>query len=368
MKNIPTKDELIGYLKKGKKIIILTMSIFVVLYIILLSYSIYSSFTDIREEEEQFLAQADIVDILEREPEEVSAGDIRNIENALEQDRYAFGVLIEREDQTFYNHPRLITEFLISEEVVAFVEERAGRELLPSSELAVEVSEDSNTRILEIVIGTADVDDNAIFAQAYYEAVQEEGLIAPFEDKAIYMMDSEPFLVETETWMDLVLEQIQFVSPLRAVIGFIVMLILGFIAGIIIVLFKTMVSKEIPFMYELKHDDSDTVLYFNQMKGISEEEKYMKLAHAVNTFPHKKKIILSQEKMHDKFTSLTENLIDDSNQNEMVSFTDFSESPVTIECDEVIILVEQNKSTKDWYKNQRIQLDRINVPVTILNF
>lgn len=368
MKNIPTKEEVIGYIKNGRKTIVITVGVFVLLFMVLIAYSIYSTFTETREEEEEFLSQEEIVEILEREPEEVSTADIRNIEEALEEERYAFGVLIEREDQTFYNYPNLITEFLISEEVVSYIEARVGRELLPSAELAVEVSEDSSTRILEVVVGTADVEDNRVIAQAYYDAIQEEGLIVALDDKVIYMMDDEPFLVETETWMDLALAQIQYISPIRAVIGFVVTVIIGFITGVIIVLFKTMLSKEIPFMYELEENDSDTVLYFNQLRGISTEEKQVKLAHSISRFPQKKKIVLSQFELDTVSNLLTEEKKEHQSGNEILFFRDFAECPSDVQFDEVIILIEQNKSTKDWYKNQRIQLSRTTAPVTILNY
>lgn len=368
MKNIPTKEELIGYLKSDKKTIISTVGIFILLFVLLLAYSIYATFLDLREEEELFLSQEEIVEILEREPEEVSARDIREIEEALEEERYAFGILVERDDQTFYNHPELITELLISEEVVAYVEESIGREILPSPELAVEVSEDSNTRILEIVIGTADEEDNILIAQAYYQAVQEEGLIPPLDDKAIYMMDDEPFLIEIETWMDLVLAEIQFVNPIRAVMGLIFMIGFGLLAGVVIVLVKTMFRKEIPFLYELKEEESDKILYFNQLREIETEEKFRKLTHAILTFPHQKKIVLSQHNIDEKFSTLLEDRIKSENLKDVLVLNDFEESSINTHVDEIIILVEQNKTTKTWYKNQRIQLDRIKVPVTILNY
>ncbi|MCC5894491.1 MAG: hypothetical protein JJU16_03445 [Alkalibacterium sp.] len=368
MKNIPTKEELIGYIKSDKKTIGQTVAVFIILFILLLAYSLYSNFTDMREEEELFLSQEEIVEILDREPEEVSAADIRNIEEALEQERYSFGVLIERDDQTFYNYPALITEFLISEEVVAFVEERVGTEILPSAELAVEVSEDSSTRILEVVIGTADEDDNRIISQAYYEAIQEEGLIAPLDDKTIYMMDDESFLIEEETWVDLVMAQIQFITPARAAVGFIIMTGLGLIAGVVLVLVKTMLRKEIPFMYELKVEESDKVLYYNQIRDVEPVERYSKLIHAVMSFPEKKKLVLAQYDLNQQFILLLEEKINERDESSIVLLNDVEETPVNLNIDEVIILIEQNKTTKNWYRNQRIQLERLGSVVTILTY
>lgn len=368
MKNIPTKEEVIGYIKSDKKTIGWTIGGFVFLFLLLMTYSLYSTFTDMREEEELYLSQDEIVAILDREPEEVTAGDIRNIEESLEQNRYAFGVLIEREDQSFYNYPSLITEFLISEEVVNYVESQINGTILPSPELAVEVSEDSSTRIQEVIIGTGDEEDNRLIAEAYYDAFQEEGLIPPLSDKIIYMMDDEPFLIEEETWVDLVMAQIQYVSPARAVIGLFIMSILGLLAGIILVLLKTFFRKEIPFMYELKRDESDTVLYFNQVKTAEPAGKYSKLTHAIMTYPERKKIVLTQNQINDQFAALISERAGTDKNEPVLMLNDFEKTPINMHLDEVIILVEQNVTTKDWYKAQRIQLERISVPVTILTY
>lgn len=368
MKNIPTKEEVIGYIKSDKKTIGWTIGGFLLLFLMLMAYSLYSTFTDMREEEELYLSQEEIVAILEREPEEVTAGDIRNIEEALDQNRYAFGVLIEREDQSFYNFPSLITEFLISEEVVNYVEELIGGTILPSPELAVEVSEDSNTRIQEVIIGTGNEEDNRLIAEAYYEVFQEEGLIPPLDDKVVYMMDDEPFLVEEETWVDLVMAQIQYISPARAIMGLLIMSILGLITGILVVLLKTLFRKEIPFMYELKRNDSDTILYFNQVKTSDPAQKYSKLTHTILTYPERKKIVITQNQLSDQFAAQISERAETDENDQILVVHDFEETPLNMHLDEVIILVEQNVTTKEWYKIQRIQLERIKVPVTILTY
>lgn len=368
MKNIPSKEELIGYLKSGKKTISMSVGIFIILYLLLLAYSLYATYTELREEEEIFLTQEEMVEMLDREPEEVTPMEIRDIEEALEQERYAFGVLIEREDQTFYNYPALMTEFLISEEVVTYVEERIGSEILPSPELAVEVSEDSGTRIQEIVIGTGETEDNILIANAYYEAIQESDLIAPLSDKVIYMMDDEPFLVEEETWLELALEQIQLFSPARAVAGFIAMITLGFFTGIVLVLIKTFFSREVPFMYELKERDSDNVIYFNQMREIDERERIERMLHATLTFPELKKVILSQNKLSEEFEVLLREKIEEAGNQNVSLAQDVNNVPLNERFDEVVILVKQHETTKTWYKNQRIQLERLKLPVTILNY
>lgn len=366
MKNIPSKQEVVGYLKSGKRMIAASAGGFIILFALLLAYSIYSTFVDLREEEDLYLSQEEIVEILDREPEEVTASDIRDIEEALEQERFAFGVLIEREDQSFYNYPELLTQLLISEEVVSHVEDAIGREIRPSPELVVEVNEDSNTRIQEIVIGTANMEDNILISQAYHEAIQEEGLIPPLEDKTIFMMDNEPFLVEDDTWLDLVMIQIQYFSPIRAVVGFIVMLGLGVLVGVALVLFKTVFQKEIPFMYELKEEETDKVLYFTQIRGVKEAEKYDKLSHAVVAYPDKSKLVLSQHALNERFEQRIYEKGSDDVSLEIVK--DLEEISINQLFDEVIILVQQNKTSKNWYKNQRIQLKRLELPVTILNY
>lgn len=367
MRNIPSKEEVTGYIRKDKKTILLTMAVTVVLFILLFGYSLYSSYSELNEED-QFLSQDQVVEILEKEPEEVSVEEIREIEETLEQKRYSFGVLIEREDQTLYNYPDLITEFLISEDVVSFVEEFTGETILPSPELAVEVSEDSSSKIQYIMIGTANEESNLVFAKAYYQALKNKELIPSLQDKSVYMMDEEPFLVEEETWMDIVLDQIQLFSPVENVIGFIISLIVGFFLGVALVLLKTMLRKEIPFMYELKEKETDKIIYMNKLRGLDTQELFRKLSHSILMFPDNKKLILSQQSIKENLYTEIEQRGNPDEYQQVKILNDVEQSENLTKYDEVIILIEQNKTTKNWYKNQRIQLERIEIPVTIYNY
>lgn len=367
MRNIPSKDEVLGYIKNGKKTIIFTMIFTGVLFTLLFAYSFYSSYSEQREEED-FLPQDEIVEILDKDPEEVSVEELREIEETLTQGRYTFGVLIEREDQSFYNYPALITEFLISEDVVSYVEDISGKTLLPSPELALEVSEDSQTKIQYILVGTGNEEDNFAFAQAYYQAFKEEGLIPSLQDKMVYMMDEESYLVEEETWMDLVLTQIQLFSPIQLLIGLIIALIMGLFLGVIIVLIQTMSRKEIPFMYELKNEETDKVIYMNHLKGVEIEELYRKLAHSIQLFSENEKLILSQYPIKDDLLKEFKLKGDKESLNRVMIYEDIVNSDNFEDYDEVIILVEQNKTTKAWYNNQRILLERVDLPVTIFNY
>jgi len=368
MRNIPSKDELISYIKKGKKTIIASMFIFVILFAILYAYSIYTNYQKSREEEDLFLSQEEVTDILNREPQEVSVDEVRDVEEALEQNRYSFGVLIERQDQSLYTYPNLIREFLVSEEVVNHIQESIGKEILPSPEHVVVVTEDSQTRIQEVIIGTADEEDNILIAQAYFEAFQED-VIAPLNDKNVYMMDQEPLLIEEETWLDLVHAQIQLFDPLTMIIGIIMFLIIGFIIGIIIVLLQTMRQKEIPFLYSLEKDNLDKVLYLNHLKVKDEEQFYRQLTHTILNFPDKKKLILSENKIDINLENQLKRLSKEKKTGlEYSIINNIEDSDIGIDYDEVIILVKQNMTAKKWYENQRILLDRLNIPILIINY
>lgn len=367
MRNIPSKEEVIGYINKDKKTIFLTMVLSGILFSLLIAYSLYSQYSELTEED-QFLSQEEVVEILEKEPEEVSVEEVREIEEALEQNRYSFGVLIEREDQSLYNYPDLITEFLISEELVSYVEENTGETLLPSPELAVEVSEDSQTKIQYIMVGTANEEDNIALAQAYYQAFQNNEMIPALEDKLVYMMDEEPFLVEEETWMDIVFEQIQLFSPLQTIVGLFISLVLGFFLGVAIVLLHTILRKEIPFMYELKEEESDKVIYMNKLKGLDTQDLYRKLAHSILMFPNNEKLILSQKPIKEELFKEIRQQENSYDSLQVKIVKDVEESENLTKYDEVIILVDQNNTTKAWYRNQRIQLERVEMPVTIYNF
>lgn len=367
---IPTWQELKNYLVNGKKIIYITMGTIVVLFSLLYAYNIYANYQQLKKDDGEFLSQDEITSITESDPEEVSVQQLNAVETALTQDRYLFSVLIEREDQSLYNYPQLIREFLISDDVVNFVEEKTGKKLLPNPEMAVKVEEDSDTHLQKILIGTGNEEDNNAFALAYYSVFQEEGLIKALDDKAVYLMNEEPYIEEVETWYDVVFEQIQIFSPFRAVLVLIIALLFGFIMGVLIVLIKTIYQKEVPFLYSLEYNKSDKILYFNQLKAVSTEEMNQKIAHVIIPRENKKTVIITQIQLGDKTiedSSIMEAI--ESTSNSIPLFVkDVDEIDPNYSFEEVIILVKQNKTTKVWYENQRIQLERFNVPVVIVQY
>lgn len=370
MKNIPTWKEVKNYLLNGKKIIYATMGIIVVLFSLLYAYNIYANYQQLREEDEEYLSQDEITTITESDPEEITVEQLNEVEEALAQDRYLFSVLIEREDQSIYNYPELIREFLISDEVVRYVEEETGRPLLPNPEMAVVVEEDSSTHLQKIIIGTGSEEDNSAFALAYYNALQEEGLVTALENKDVYLMDEEPYIEQVETWYDVVFEQIQVFSPLKAILVLITALLFGFILGILIVLVRTVYQKEIPFLYSLEHDKTDKILYFNQLKAVSNDEMKQKLTHAIMPTGNKKTIVITQKIINNELLeTLSKFEATENNSISMPLFVkDVDEIDPNYSFEEVIILVKQNETTKAWYENQRIQLERFEVSVIILQY
>lgn len=365
MKNIPTKSELFSFLKSGRKTIGLSIIIVISVVLLFFVYNVYSGYQEFIREEE-FLSIEEIVEIVDREPEDIQAFELREVEEALAQDRYGFSFLIERDDQSFYHYPNLIEQLLIKNDVIDFIQNQTGIIMPLPAELVVDVVNDSRTNSLVLWIGTGDEELNIELAQAYFQLLLEEQYVLPIlEDKQVYIIEDEPFIEEIKTWRDIVLGQVELFSFTGLVVSVVSAAIFGFGLGVFLILIKNFRQPTIPLMYGLEYEDTDTVLYFNKLSLNSSKELLDKIAHAIYSSPSTAKLLLSEDELSTKIKSTSFNK---QFHNELTIAQKVEEVSVPFTFEEVIILVNQNHTSKAWYKNVRLQLKRHDIHVTIIQY
>lgn len=357
MRNIPTKNELIDFLKSQRKTIFISIGVAILSHFLLVGYNLYGNLQNDPDLEEQYLEQNEIYSILERDPEEISVAELREVEDALEKDRSAFSMFIELENQETFNNPNALREFLIVDETVAKVEAMSGYSLGPIPSLVVNVEESSG--IQTIIIGSGDVEANKEIARAYRQLLIN-GEVPLIQDKIVYEIGEEVEVIEEQTFMEIISQNVASTSPLTVVIGSVLSMIIGTIIGVFIALIRTIYQKEIPLLYGYELNDSDTILLYSKLKNVDENNIEQSVAHAINRNQHKKKLILAQHTLSEEL----KNSIEES----IPVFQELSEANPLITVDEVIILTRQNKTLKSWYENQRLKIERLNVPVTVIQY
>ena len=363
MNLIPTWNEIKSFFKVNKKLIGISIVGFLTVFLALFGYNLLSSDSEILEPE--YLSQEEVVEILEREPEDVSASELDQVKEALGHDRYTFKVLVEKESQEFMNNQAVLTNIMISEDVVSMIEERSGVAIEPEAIQSIGVASEND--ILRVVIGTADVADNEKIANAYYDVITNQEL--PFlEDKTVYAMDDEPFLEEEQSWFDLAGTQLAELSTTAIAVTIIGGIILSMIVAVLIAILKSVFQKKVPVSYKLEKDAKDKVVYLTKLASVSEEQYLNNLAFAIENPTSKKKLVLSQQVLPTKLSKKLSQKAVSGQQTKLTIADEVSNTNPSYTYDEVVILVKQNQTDKDWYKNQRIQIEKLDAPVTIVQY
>lgn len=363
MNLIPTWNEFKSFFKVNKKVIGISIAGFLVVFLALFVYNLLSSDSEVLEPE--YMSQEEVVEILGREPEDVTATELDQVEQALAHDRYTFKVLVEKDSQDFMNNDAVLRNIMIQEDVVSMIEERAGITIEPEATQSIGVASEND--ILRVVIGTADVEDNERIANAYYDAIINNELPF-FEDKTIYAMDDAPFLEEEQSWFDLAGTQLAELSTTAIVLTILGGIIFSLIVALGIAVLKSVFQKKVPVSYKLEKDAKDHVVFLTKLNSITEEQYLNNLVFAIESPTSKKKLVLSQQVLPAELSKKLNQKAISGQQPQLTIADEVASTNPAYLYDEIVILVKQNQTDKDWYKNQRIQIEKMEASVTIVQY
>lgn len=371
MNNLPTLKDVWSFLKDYKKIIVGTMIGCLILYALGMVYSIYSS-SKVEEGESIPLEEN-----MDSSQEVLSSQEIK----VLQEDLVSFSFYIENDSAEQFTNYNLMKQLLISPETLAYIKETSDKEIKPNPYHAVNMSLDHSTYVLTLSIGTGNYNDNKAIAQAYYDGIVNEEIPFFNSNKNVYMI-SEPARTNTGEVIPIDGESTNAEDDgsisIVTIIGLAIAVLIGsFVLGVIVSLIYAMTRKVItdPFTYEQK--DNDTILNLSPLiKNINDESSTDIIEHAIR-HPHKNtKAILAQHslpkninnKISTSFLSLGEYDVTSSNMNSTYAsvFNDLTEVNPDLSIEEVIIISEKNKTTKDWYSRQRLLLENYNVDIKVI--
>jgi len=364
LKNLPTLDEMITFLKDSMKIIIITTVSIFSLFLLGIGYTI---FTDSKinenaintEEQEIKLNEIDqnIPFEAQLDPEEIEL----IMKNFQKNGGVAFSFYTETETGEPFLANSLMEELLISQNVLERIEEGAGTTIEPSPDLALQVTLNPNTQVMTLKVGTGDKQKNQVIADAYFDLISQEDN-SFFDNKTVYIV-TEPEVIksyeiesEAVTESDISVDATNDLSYKRIILYAVLAVIVGGGAGIFIALIRNLLKKEVTDLYGFAIKDNDTVLNMSNNKYLNNTEKYDQLIHAV-LHPEKKiKLVLSEENLDnyivEKLNSTSKEQLE-KKQYSVLFTNSVSEVNPAISVDEVIIICKKYKTTKKWYEKQR---------------
>lgn len=370
MNNLPTIKDVWSFLKDYKKIIIGTMLACLVLYGLAMTYSIYSS-SKIENSE-----RVPVDENVDPSQEVLSTEEIKE----LQEDMVSFSFYIENAAAEQFTNYNLMKQLLISPETLDYVEEKTGIKIKPSPYHAVNMSLDHSTYVLTLSIGTGNANDNKTIADAYYDGIVNGEIPFFNSNKKVYMVTS-PAVVDTEEILpangESTNEQNEDISITTILALAIVVLIGSFVLGVLVALIYAASRKVItePFSYEVQEDDTILNLSPILMNG-DEKTNSNTIVHAISHPKKKVKLILSEhtlpddivDKLSDSFSSLHEYSESTSNTTStyISILNDLTDVNPTLPIEEVVIISEKNKTTKEWYSRQRLLLKNYQVDVKVI--
>lgn len=377
MKNLPTINELISFLKDNLKIILLTIISFLFIFTLGTGYTIYTNNKLEGTGEDTEL----IKDIDETVPleEQLEPAEIELILEQLQENAVSFSFYLEKNPAEPFQSANLLKEILISPDVLQNIEEKTGITIEPSTELAVNVNVDPKKLLLSVTIGTGDLETNKILAEAYYTMISEENN-SFFDNKSVYIV-SEPEVITDKINKETISTEttdsnLNDFSYKRLIVLTIIVIIGGSIFGVILALILSLLKSTVSEIYGFAIKDDDTILNISNLKKNSKEELTKQIVHSIVHPAKKIKLILTEEKLDEDIVALLKNESDvyvEKNtplvyENDSAVFiakniTDIS--PKTV-IDEIVFICKKDKTSKKWYEKQRKLLEVYKTKIKVI--
>ncbi|OJF90675.1 hypothetical protein AX762_11650 [Alkalibacterium sp. 20] len=290
--------------------------------------------------------------------DELTAREQTAITRVLENDMVFFRVYIENDDFTIFNKRHLLKEILIHDDVLSILDyDIESYEAL--LEHFIQVDLDTDTGIFDIQFTTGDEQLNFDLANAYYAALNSEE-IEILTDRNLFFFDEPKTLTSSEEIESFVAET--DVEPLNImnivyfiVGGSIFGLVFGFLASIVINIYK----KQISIIYNLSLDNKDKVINLTRVRDSSEQKE--DVIEAISYPPNVKRAVLMEE------GSLDFDAIEDNEMNKNIdSYHHFNKIKPDASLDEVVLIVKINETSKKWYETQLTLIKGNNIPLKVV--
>lgn len=279
----------------------------------------------------------------------------------LASEAYTFEFYIEDENQNPYTQYRTLKELLTTKEMTQKIEEKVGFKFKPDSKRGVILGLEPGTNLMWVTVGVGDEEANLAFAQAYLDLLSSEDFNF-LENKTIYLINNEPIPVESLETTEPESVEAPMTGNSSVIVTAILAATVGVIAGIIVAFIKLFTSKRISYLYD--YDTSEDVRIY---KFLSNKNHRVDgdISYAVAMPPHSHYMLLTESALaQDQLTALEQTLPTNAVLNRVHDLS-------TIAVDDqlssqIVVLIERNKTTKEWYKNQRNKLELLNVAYKIV--
>lgn len=287
------------------------------------------------------------------------------MQNYLKDRAYRFMFFLTNENGEPFGNLNMMRAIFRHPDVVSQAEEIIGEELVPDPTLSVNILSYADSGLFELNLGRETDELSEELAHAYYQLLENDE-IAVLSDFNVTLFEDVPIplsqLEEVEEVEESVTVERSRSLLIRNVILFSIIGVFGgLLIGLGISFFKMLTSKNISALFTYENDFTDKIVRLNHLSNANEivEKANQNIIYPKN----QSKLILVDENQQERTLKILDDLIKEEN---ITVLNDISQLNTTKIIDEVIILSELNNSRKDWYNNQRVQLNGYSIPIKII--
>lgn len=283
-----------------------------------------------------------------------------------DKSRY-FKVVIETEDYEVFRDAALLEEILLQKNVIAEFKDDINTPISDFSELFISVSPTNGSSSLEFSVGTGDEEDNQIISDFYYQFLTNNN--SEFlENKNIFFLDSEPLEREIENDEDLIDETPDQTTPMLEVIAIVVGVgvMVGILGGLGFAFLKEMFTKVMPSLYNFKsHNNIEKVIRLDHIVLEDKADVDKILNNLIQINGNISKLVLSDTEVNHAIKDDQKSI--SNMENADIHYINSLEDLDTFSSyDEVLVLVELYRSSKEWFNKEIEQLKIYDSKVTVI--
>ena len=297
-----------------------------------------------------------------------SESQIKQMQAYLLPKAFRLKIYAEHENHEPIDNTTLMREVFRNKEVRDYVESQLDEELTPAIEFAIHIVNLGNSGVFELHLQRGTKEQSLQLAYVVMDAIRDNA-IPVLNNKNITLITEEPEIIVRdyseyidESSNDSYLSVKSVVKNL--VIYNLIALILALIIGVVISFILTLSRSKISALFDYAREESDKIIRLNHLKSANLADKESKALKNINYPFADRKVVLYDADTKEELSELLSNINSD-----IQHYTDFSLLNYdTAAIDEVILITVVNKTKKDWYNNQRLQLKGYNIPIKVIQF
>lgn len=332
------------------------VTIMLIVSIVFAGVTLYQSFrevntsgddTEVSEEESE---DQSVRDLLERDPEELSANELAVIDDYLFEEAYAFRFYVENVDGSVFARTNLLEQVFLSEDVLSMIEEETQTDLTIIEDYFLDLDYNSTNVVFTLTIGTGDAELSAAISQIYFDALSD-GTLPVLDDKLVFLFENQPLSVQSEEAMEELSapEETNDIAWVDVLINGIAGLFIGLGFGMMAAYLQGVYQSKVHPLFNLNLLSKD--MYINLTDGrVSKEVDYSELKQVIAYPEGKEKLVVAQNP--DVIQSLKDVFLKTQPAGIEIQENVYAAKPAS-DIDEVIIIIEDNETDKKWYRKQK---------------